>query len=751
MAGGQTWTALLIILLTFTIARSTVTVGWVRGIDVIPLIAVGAAILMGMLALLPIPWPPALALGTLWGGAVALIATWPTLHAQHPDDVMGPKLLGVWWGRITDGSAAADPSFYLLLISLLMWITGGWLSWCVLRWRKPLLGLIPGAAAFATNLLNAPDNQNGYTLAVLVLTLALLLWTNYTGSIAGAHRANVKLTGDARWDFWESGLVAMAGLIVLAIMLPPLSTADRTVDVENSLFSGWAQLQERISHPGLSGVGHGIGTTGFTTEVKLSGPLMRTRDVVFTYTTPGGFTGNRYFRGVDVTLPLGGEWRYPSSNGLHQMLQKNQVPPYAEDYPKLALSKVDVKMRRPPAGNEDILFYPGQLFKADRVTLANQVPPLTNSLWTLDRLSSIHPATSYGTYEVLVGSSTATADDMRGASTQYPDWLSPYTSLPGDGRYRNPAVLRGIHDLAVKVVTDANAVTPYDKATAIESYLRSDQFTYMLQPPTSPGMDPMQFFLFVSHKAYCEYFATAMGDMLRSLGIPTRLVNGYGPGSFEPTEGAWVVRGEDAHTWVEVYFPGYGWIPFEPTKDSDNIYQLIQRGSSGQACLRDNGCDSPGSAGNGGPGGTVPIGPKNPKGEADTGQLPGGFAVRIPDASTLTTLLGVLVAIVLLLLAAASRYLRPRTVMGVWKRMLTLAHLAGAERRPGETPNELSQRLQQTFPEASEPVSSLASGFAVAAYAPPDVASTVRASIMESWSALRPMLLRRVLARLRPR
>ena len=131
----------------------------------------------------------------------------------------------MWWDRITDGRAAATtPRSTSFLICLLMWITGAWLSWCVLRWRKPMLGLIPGAAAFATNLLNVPQNQNGYTLAILVLTLALLLWTNYTGSIANAKRANVKLTGDARWDFWESGLVAMAALIVLGIMLPPLST-----------------------------------------------------------------------------------------------------------------------------------------------------------------------------------------------------------------------------------------------------------------------------------------------------------------------------------------------------------------------------------------------------------------------------------------------------------------------------------------------------------------------------------------------
>jgi hypothetical protein len=88
--------------------------------------------------------------------------------------------------------------------------------------------------------------------------------------------------------------------------------------------------------------------------------------------------------------------------------------------------------------------------------------------------------------------------------------------------------------------------------------------------------------------------------------------------------------------------------------------------------------------------------------------------------------------------------------MSVWKRMLVLASLAGAERRPGETPLELGRRLQRTFPEAAEPVGALAGGFVVAAYAPPEVASTARSSVMEAWSTLRPMLLRRMFGRLRP-
>src|SRR3989454_3305437 len=373
VGGGRFWSAVLVVLLTFTVARSTSTARWVDGIDVIVWVALAGALVLGVLAVLPVREPISLGIGLVLAPAAAFTGAWPQIHARHPGDVIGPQFVS-WWDRIATGSAASDPSFYLVLICLLMWITGAWLSWCVLRWRKPMLGLIPGAAAFATNVLNVPQDQNGYTLAMLVLTLALLLWTNYTASIANAQRANVKLTGDARWDFWESGLVAMAALIVLGIMLPPLSTADRTLDVESGMFTSWAQLQQQLSHPGFFRNGKRTGVTGFTTDVRLNGSLQRTRDVVFTYTI-ADYSGPKYFRGVNVSITSGGEWRYTQPNRieLRQLVAKNDLYQYAEDYEKLALGKVTIRMLRPPIGSQDVLFYPGLAYKVDPLTASAQI------------------------------------------------------------------------------------------------------------------------------------------------------------------------------------------------------------------------------------------------------------------------------------------------------------------------------------------------------------------------------------------
>src|ERR1700737_2305219 len=342
LPGGVVWTSLFVFGLTLAIAKSTVTAHWVDGIEIVPMVALVGAIVLALLALLPIPWAAGIGVGLVLGPIAAGYAAWPTVHAGHPSEALGLSLVHTWWTRILDGSAIQDNAFDLFLISWLMWVTGGWLSWCVLRWRRPLLGLVPGAAASATNILNFPRAQNGSVLAVLALTLALLLWSNYTGAIANAARSRVKLTGDARWDFWESGLVAMAALIVLAIMLPPLSTVDRSVDVESSAFTSWAQLLQTLNHPGQSGLaGSGRGTTGFSADVLLNSSLKRTHDVVMMYTITGDFYGPHYFRGVDETLLSGGAWRYTDTNSFKEPVQKMGVPRFSEDYAKLGVASLN--------------------------------------------------------------------------------------------------------------------------------------------------------------------------------------------------------------------------------------------------------------------------------------------------------------------------------------------------------------------------------------------------------------------------
>jgi protein-glutamine gamma-glutamyltransferase len=114
----------------------------------------------------------------------------------------------------------------------------------------------------------------------------------------------------------------------------------------------------------------------------------------------------------------------------------------------------------------------------------------------------------------------------------------------------------------------AHADNPYDKARAIESYLRS-HYGYTLDLSGTPQTDPLAYFLFQKRAGHCEYFAAAMTVMLRSAGIPARYINGFLTGEYNNVGGDFVVRASDAHSWVEAYFPSFGWLTFDPTPPSD--------------------------------------------------------------------------------------------------------------------------------------------------------------------------------------
>ena len=113
--------------------------------------------------------------------------------------------------------------------------------------------------------------------------------------------------------------------------------------------------------------------------------------------------------------------------------------------------------------------------------------------------------------------------------------------------------------------------TEYDEVMAITSYLQHNYRYDLNLPPVPAGRDPVDWFLFDAKTGYCEQFATAATLMLRSLGIPARLATGYATGEYDPVLNQSIVREHDAHAWVEVWFPGHGWVPVDPTPGVDAL------------------------------------------------------------------------------------------------------------------------------------------------------------------------------------
>jgi hypothetical protein len=184
--------------------------------------------------------------------------------------------------------------------------------------------------------------------------------------------------------------------------------------------------------------------------------------------------------------------------------------------------------------------------------------------------SLFNPSHNYAAvrYNGLSRLATPNVTKLRTAGSEYSNEMrAVYLQLPDSLDARIPELARQV---------SARGQNAYDKAVALEGFLRS-RFAYTLNLTGKPGEDPLAHFLFVSRAGHCEYFASAMTIMLRTLDIPSREVNGFLPGEYNDVAGDYIVRGSDAHSWVEVYFPGNGWVTFDPTPAATENFGLLSR------------------------------------------------------------------------------------------------------------------------------------------------------------------------------
>jgi transglutaminase-like putative cysteine protease len=153
------------------------------------------------------------------------------------------------------------------------------------------------------------------------------------------------------------------------------------------------------------------------------------------------------------------------------------------------------------------------------------------------------------------------------------EFASPSITAPplGENVRRETLRLPDLDPRIPRLARDMTAGAQSDEESArfIERRLRHD-YAYALQLPRTPVSDPLANFLFVRRKGHCEYFASAMAVMLRTLGIPSRVVAGFQSGVFNPITGSQVVRASDAHSWVEAWIPTKGWTTFDPTPADPN-------------------------------------------------------------------------------------------------------------------------------------------------------------------------------------
>ena len=303
--------------------------------------------------------------------------------------------------------------------------------------------------------------------------------------------------------------------------------------------------------------------TGFSETVNLGDmkQILRSNAVVMRVVVDGDprrFAGVKW-RGMALTSFDGRRWY--NDNTEQEVLQPAYVTQAQESNFLLVPPEGGAVMRRPVEYR--VLLAPVStdiLFAAAR---ARRVSARVRFL-NLDQTRSLHnPRHGYEPFGYTVVSDIGMPSPAALRADSQPlsaDQRLLYLRLPENLDPR-------IAELAAKVTSSAD--NSYDRATAIQNYLRNN-YGYTLNPPSIEPGDPIGSFLFKSKAGYCEYFAAAMVVMLRSVQVPARIVNGFQTGTFNRLGGDFIVRARDAHSWVEVYFPGYGWFPFDPTPPDPN-------------------------------------------------------------------------------------------------------------------------------------------------------------------------------------
>ena len=422
--------------------------------------------------------------------------------------------------------------------------------------------------------LRALTLSDSFFLAIAVIAVALILPTAGAWSTAtkGYESLRAPLVGfeddfnrlfaglparrDIGFRVWDDvmafqGTISPATSHTLLVESPvAMYWKARTYDTYTG--KGWISEHTEYQSPGY--------TPEFSTPAKPQSRVTTTYAVTPLYSSPYLFAGPRV-DSVDKDVVM----EVPSMPEYHADLTVED--PFAGHPPALreAGRELSERVRQGAVANvselSDLLPPDFRIGEVERdgdgrvtaVTLEEALPGTPDTLAVRSRKGVFG---AHDPYIVTSSVPAAEPDELRAAGTDYPvHILHRYTQLPDDLPGR-------IGGLAREATIKGD--TPYDKAVMVEQNLKRLPYSLKIQPPPFDA-DGVDHFLFVEKRGYSEYFASAMAVMLRTVGIPARVAVGYTTG--DPTEvpNLYAVTDSHSHGWVEVYFPGYSWIPFEPT------------------------------------------------------------------------------------------------------------------------------------------------------------------------------------------
>ena len=592
---------------------------------------------------------------------------------------------------IRSRATTQEVGHFLLVLGIACWGAGQFAGYTAYALRRPVAAVVlPGSILLANVVLTIRDQ---YPLLVLYSIAALLFLVRF--HVADEQRAwlrhRIGDVGDAAGLSLRAGLAFVAAAVLGALFLTQAASSAPLANAWPGLNERFTELaQQWVRYFPAGGPGTRISGTQFGSSTTITGAWVTDATPIFTIQAPLGSPRLKW-RAVAYDQLIGNTWSW---SGAAQVTVGTSASLLAGtlDAPQATVRYLTEEYRVSGLAAGSIVVAPGIPTLLDRPASVTLVPSGTDTAF-----GRIVPAGGSGyTLEALVPDlsnpddpTALTANRLRAAGTDYPPALrATYTSIePGTVGPETRALLS-------EIIAAARPTTPYDTARAIESYLRDPaHFTYSTDVTNVDcgGRGVVECFVY-SRTGYCEHYASTMVMMLRVEGIPARFVEGFLPGARD-ANGVETIRRDGAHAWVEVWFPGAGWVDFDPTGGGVGIPLALPAGPAVAA-------PSPSASGaaNGAPGPSRRIGGEASGGPAGAGLSgPAGTgigplaAVAIPLAAALFGLLFVFVR----------RHLgRPAEPASVYRTVAGLAGRLGYPRRPTETVYEYLGALSDIVPAA---------------------------------------------------
>jgi transglutaminase-like putative cysteine protease len=574
----------------------------------------------------------------------------------------------VWFNTIYGGGASSDNLVFLVQVAVLAWVVAFIAGWGLYRWHDPLLATLPCGIFVLVNAFLA--NQGwGYVISYLISMFVLVVTFNVFRLKRSWEANRLDYSDELPYDVGFVSAWLAAALVLLALPLPGLTSNPVARAWWNTLSAPWSEVETSVNRmfSGINNPNQALGA-GARGSLILGGSFDPAKDTpVFMYVSTDEQVPDlrefremgetpvapvHYWRGSTFDTYTGRGWVNSESTDLERAPGQQVLPINPSGF----VSFTQFFELVPP--RVDLIYAANQPFT---VSTAYRVQAMGAEDYS--SLSFRDLPLGAVRYSVRSFVPSLGEEDLRATPTLYPAWVTKrYLALPSSLPQR-------VIDLAKRLTAGAN--TPYDKALAVQEYLRKLPYDPKIVLP-SGEFDAVDYFIFLQ-KGYCDYFGTTMAVLLRASGVPARVARGYLPGEYDWSSRRYVVRENRLHTWTEVYFPPYGWIEFEPTPGQLPIVR--PPGSLLQDTLP---LPTP----------APPVAPASPDPLAAVG-LWGGAALLLAGFASLALLVWALYPVWEQGLSAS------RFAELIYQRMARYAGWGGRSRRPSQTPSEYARDLGQ--------------------------------------------------------